>query len=377
MMRVLHVIGAMDRGGAETMVMNLYRAIDRSEVQFDFVVHEERDCDYDAEIISLGGRIFHVPRFNGANYRAYRRFFSDLFESHPEWPVVHGHIGSSAAIYLSEAKRAGRVAIAHSHAQNYTRGLDGIVFRIISYPTRYIADWFLGCSVEACVDRFGARIAQGERCCILRNGIDLSRYAFNAETRVRMRDEFGVQGDAPVFCHVGRLTEVKNHAFLLEVFSRIQYEMPNAVLLLAGRGELEDSVRRSVKERGLAESVKFLGVRDDICNVLQAADVFLFPSRKEGLPVAAVEAQASGLPCLISKGVPETALLSGSAVHVDLAEGARYWALLAIDLARNSQTGNRLRGVEEVREAGFSAEKNVEWLNNFYKVAISGEDRVI
>ena len=141
MMRVLHVIGAMDRGGAETMIMNLYRAMDRTEVQFDFLVHEERECDYDAEILSLGGRIFRAPRFNGVNYYAYRRVFRELFETHPEWLIVHGHIGSSAALYLTEAKRAGRVAIAHSHAQNYMKGLTGLAFKVLSYPTRNIADW--------------------------------------------------------------------------------------------------------------------------------------------------------------------------------------------------------------------------------------------
>ena len=128
-----------------------------------------------------------------------------------------------------------------------------------------------------------------------------------------------------MFCHVGRFTEVKNHAFLLDVFSLVKSEMPDAVLLLAGRGELEGEIRRSVDARGLADAVKFLGVRDDICDVLQAADVFLFPSRKEGLAIAVVEAQASGLPGLVSTGVPDVAVVSKGVVHIDLAEGAQRW----------------------------------------------------
>ena len=374
MMRVLHVIGAMDRGGAETMIMNLYRAMDRTEVQFDFLVHEERECDYDAEILSLGGRIFRAPRFNGVNYYAYRRVFRELFETHPEWLVVHGHIGSSAALYLTEAKRAGRVAIAHSHAQNYMKGLPCLAFKVLSYPTRNIADWFLGCSEEACVDRFGPQVAQGERCFVLRNGIDLSRYAFDDAVRARMREELGVRSDAPVFCHVGRFTEVKNHAFLLDVFSLSKSEMPDAVLLLAGRGELEDEIRRNVDARGLADAVKFLGVRDDICDVLQAADVFVFPSRKEGLAIAVVEAQASGLPGLVSTGVPDVAVVSKGVVHIDLAEGAQRWADLAIDLACGSQAVDRSRGVEEVRASGFGIEESAKWLDGFYRSLASGED---
>lgn len=366
MMRVLHVIGAMDRGGAETMIMNLYRAIDRSKVQFDFVVHEERECDYDAEILALGGRIFRAPRFNGANCLAYRRVFRDLFASHPEWGVVHGHIGSSAAVYLSEAKRAGCVAIAHSHAQNYTLGVMGLAFRALSYPTRHVADWFLGCSDEACVDRFGEKTARGDRCFVLRNGIDLLRYAFDAAVRDRVRGELGVGTDAPVFCHVGRFTEVKNHAFLLEVFSLVKAELPQAVLLLAGRGELEETVRLDVRKRGLGDSVRFLGVRDDICDVLQACDVFVFPSRKEGLAIAVVEAQASGLPCLVSTGVPDVAVVSKRVVHIDLAEGARRWSRLAVDLARASSGEDRSTGAEDVRAAGFGIEESARWLEAFY-----------
>ena len=367
MMRVLHVIGAMDRGGAETMIMNLYRAIDRERIQFDFLVHEERACDYDEEIRSLGGRIYRAPRFNGANCFAYKRIVGDLIAEHDEWSVVHGHIGSSAAIYLSEARRAGRVTIAHSHAQNYIKGLPGLAFSLMSRPTRRIADWFLGCSIEACVDRFGENIAHGDRCFVLRNGIDLPRYAFDETTRGRMRSSLGLGAKEPVFCHVGRLTEVKNHAFLLDVFSRVKAEAPDAVLLLAGRGELEDELRRDVEARGLTDAVRFLGVRDDICDVLQAADVFVFPSRNEGLAIAVVEAQASGLPCLVSTGVPDVAIMSKAAQRVDLADGAESWARRAIDLASHLDCARRPEGAREVRAAGFGIEESARWLEGFYR----------
>ena len=144
MMRILQVIGVMDRGGAETMIMNLYRAMDRSDLQFDFLVHEQREGDYDAEIRRLGGRLYRLPRFTGINERAYRRQCRLLFAQHPEWAVVHGHIGSSAPIYLSEAKRAGCFAIAHSHAQNYQTGLAGLAFNMVSHPVRRVAALLYG-----------------------------------------------------------------------------------------------------------------------------------------------------------------------------------------------------------------------------------------
>ena len=135
MMRVLQVIGAMDRAGAETMIMNLYRAIDRTRVQFDFLVHEQRECDYDEEIRELGGRLHRLPRFTGVNLSTYRAACRRLFAEY-RYPVVHGHIGSSAAVYLREAKRAGSYAIAHSHAQNFLKGAPGLAFRVVAYPTR-------------------------------------------------------------------------------------------------------------------------------------------------------------------------------------------------------------------------------------------------
>ena len=173
MMRVLQVIGVMDRGGAETMIINLYRAMDRSDLQFDFLVHEQREGDYDAEIRRLGGRLYRLPRFTGINERAYRRQCRLLFAQHPEWAVVHGHIGSSAPIYLSEAKRAGCFAIAHSHAQNYQTGLAGLAFNMVSHPVRRVADYFMACSREAGLDRFGRNLVDSDRFSIVTNGIDL------------------------------------------------------------------------------------------------------------------------------------------------------------------------------------------------------------
>ena len=150
MIRVLHVIGAMDRGGAETMIMNLYRAIDRTKVQFDFLVHEQRVCDYDEEIKDLGGEVFRgLPRFKVVNYSTYRDECRDFFSRHSEHPVVHGHIGSCAPVYLREAKRQGRVTIAHSHSQKFPLSVTELGFRALAYPVRRVADNFIACSMEA------------------------------------------------------------------------------------------------------------------------------------------------------------------------------------------------------------------------------------
>lgn len=368
MMRVLQVIGVMDRGGAETMVMNLYRAMDRSNIQFDFLVHEQREGDYDAEIRELGGRFFHLPRFTGLNEHAYRKQCRELFTAHREWTVVHGHIGSCAPIYLSEAKRAGRYAIAHSHAQNYEPGLKGMVFNLIAHPVRRIADYYFGCSREAGLDRFGKGVVEGDSFSVLANGIDAQRYMCDPLSHELAKEEMGLVG-RPVVCHIGRLIPVKNHEFLFDVFEIVRRHYPQAVLVLAGRGELEHSLRQSVANRGLDDAVHFLGVVDNVPAVLRAADVFLFPSKKEGLGLAAIEAQASGLPALMSEGVPASALMGGNAQRIALEAGAEKWAqacLQQLDIALKSE---RHDGVELVRSHGFDITQTSVWLADFYKRA--------
>lgn len=368
MMRVLQVIGVMDRGGAETMVMNLYRAMDRNEIQFDFLVHEQREGDYDAEIRELGGRFFRLPRFTGFNGTAYRNQCRKLFAAHPEWAVVHGHIGSCAPIYLSEAKREGKFAIAHSHAQNYEPGLKGLVFNLIVHPVRNIADYFIGCSYEAGLDRFGKRIVEGDSFSVLANGIDAHRYTCDPVSHEQAKAEMGLAG-RPVLCHVGRLTPVKNHEFLFDVFEIVRMQCPQAVLILAGRGELKDSLRQSVVNRGLDDAVRFLGVVDNIPAVLRAADVFVFPSVKEGLPLAVVEAQASGLPTLMSEGVPASALMGGSACRIALEAGVEQWANVCLQQLEAALGSERHDGVELVRSHGFDIAQTSVWLADFYKHA--------
>lgn len=371
-MRVLQVIGVMDRGGAETMVMNLYRAMDRERVQFDFLVHEQREGDYDAEIVSLGGRIFRAPRYNGINGIAYRRCIRSLFASHPEWRVVHGHIGSCAPLYLSEAKRVGAFAIAHSHAQNYGNGISGVAFNIAAHPVRRIADYFMACSKEAGLDRFGSSIVEGNRFAIVPNGIDVASYACDERVHVEAKADYGLAG-RPVVCHTGRLIPVKNHEFLLEVFARVVQSFPNAVLLLAGRGDLEEQIRARVNELGLKKAVFFLGVVDDVPRLLRAADVFVFPSINEGLALSVVEAQASGLPTIASTGVPELAVVSDRVCRMPLSSGVEAWATECVDKLRFSLSSERSDACEQVREHGFDIADTSVRLAAFYETAKKGD----
>lgn len=363
-LRVLHVIGAMNRGGAETLIMNLYRNINRERIQFDFLVNEMGGYDYDEEIGELGGRMFAIPRYNIANYPVYRRACQSFFSSH-HYPIVHGHIGLPAPIYLSIAREHGAKCIAHSHAQNYPLSASELVFRIATYPTRYRADYFMACSLQAGEDRYGKDVVRSDRFHVLKNGIDIERTRFEERNRAAIRQELGLDSKTPLFGHVGRLTHIKNQTFLLKVFARILDTLPSAHLVLVGRGEDEADLRAQADALGISGHVHLLGVRSDVPSILSALDVFIFPSHKEGLANATVEAQASGAHCLLSTGVPELARISPNTVFKPLDAGAEAWAAQAIDLYRHP-TNDRASAVLAARQAGFDIKDSATWLSDFY-----------
>lgn len=371
--RVLQVIGAMDRAGAETLVMNLYRKIDRDLIQFDFLVNETRECDFDSEILGLGGSIYRIPRYRIANYFNYRKACRTFFAEHP-YKVVHGHIGLPASIYLDEANRIGAYTIAHSHSSLSLRNPADVAFQICSYSTRFNADYFLGCSQEAGISRFGKQVVQGDRFSILNNGIDAQRGRFDSNRRKSYRESLGLSKDTPAFGCVARFAPVKNHSFLLKTFSAILERMPDAALLLAGVGELEPEMKRLAESLGISEHVHFLGLISDIPTLLDAIDVFLFPSIIEGLGVAVIEAQTSGARCLVSSAIPKLANVSGSLLYKSLSDGFEAWANTAIDLF-NHPFECREREADHTISAGFDISTSADWITDFYLSAFEKTSR--
>ncbi len=363
-LRVLQVIGAMNRGGAETVVMNLLRSIDRERFQFDFLVHEQGRCDYDDEIESLGCTIYRIPRFKVANAGPYRAVCRRFFAEHPEYHVVHGHIGSCASIYLDEAHRAGCATIAHSHNVNSTRLLHRTLYGYLVRDLPQIADAFLGCSLQAGIDRFGIGVAATERFNVMRNGIDLSSYENDAATHVRAKDALGYAG-VPLVGNVGRLVTQKNQGFLLDVFAGILREVPEARLLVVGRGEKEGELKEKAESLGIAASVDFLGVRDDVPEILKALDVFVFPSLREGLGMSLVEAQAASVPCLATDTIARDAFLTDYAKPLPLAAGADEWARQAVALLQDPPARKDAR--QAIQAQGYDIESVARWMESYYR----------
>ena len=362
--RVLQVIGIMNRGGAEAMIMNLYRNVDRKRVQFDFVEHCQEAAAFDDEILSLGGKIYRCPRYTGKNHLAYVKWWKAFLDKHAgEYRIVHGHIGSTASIYLGIAKHYGLFTIAHSHGANGSLSLKTISYRAISFWTRYIADFFFACSDQAGRDRYGIRVVKRkERYQVLNNAIDTQRFAFDLSTRAGIRKAFGY-ADELVIGHVGRFDAAKNQSFLLDVFSEIVKREPNAKLLLVGDGPLRKQIEDKATVLGLSDRVIFTGVRSDVADLLQAMDILVFPSKNEGLPVTLVEAQTAGLPCVISDSIPKDAVITKNLVTtLSLQDSPAKWAEHV--LSRNQEV--RSDHSEEVKAAGFDIHETAKWLEEFY-----------
>lgn len=329
-MRVLQVCGEpFAGGGQESYLMNMYRHIDRSRVQFDFYTpFENRAIAMQREIESLGGRLWATGLPFGEDNRQYfRRGLAAFLEEHT-CSVVHIHSGSIYALAcgatLARQSGARRVAV-HSHCG----GFDNLRYRaarlftrraMLTQPTDYFA-----CSHLAARWKFPPSVIREGRYTVLKNAVDTRRLRFDAAARRRVREELGL-GDCPVVGHVGRFALQKNHRFLIEVFAALVAVEPRAQLVLVGEGELLEDVLDLVDKLELEQRVHYVGVRQDIPALMSAFDVLLLPSFFEGLPVVGVEAQAAGLPVVTSTGVTRELPLEDLATYLPLTHTAAQWA---------------------------------------------------
>ena len=330
--RVLHVVGNMDAGGLETLIMNWYRNIDRERVQFDFLTNTVKKGYYEQEILALGGKVYHTTFMDDKNAGKYKADLRRFFEEHREFSVVHGHHSALGPTYLKEAARAGvPCRISHSHIASYSKTVRGILKYLITRGFGKHATHRFACSVAAGQYMYG----KNAEFTVINNGIDTERFAFSADVRSAKRTELALDGKK-VLIHVGRFHDQKNHTFLVDIFNAVHAADPDTVLLLVGVGPLEDSIREKVRGLGLDAHVRFLGNRSDVNELLCAADAFVFPSLYEGLPLTLVEAQTSGIPVVCSTAVTDETKLTEQYRALALSAPVSEWAE-AVRLAASSE----------------------------------------
>lgn len=364
--RILHVLTAMNFAGTETLLMNLYRNIDRSQIQFDFAVTADHECAYDAEIQRLGGRIIHYPLYRGVNHFSYVSWWTHFFKNHPEYYIIHGHIGSTAAIYLHIANKFGCFTIAHSHSTSSHRvNLHDMLYCVFSYPTRYVADYFMGCSRDALIDRYGKGILKNKNHFILNNGIDAQKYIYSKETRNNVREEIHISEDEIVIGTVGRLTPPKNPHFIIHMIQKLEKREIKFKFLWVGTGEKEGEIRKALYKELENGTVIMTGARADVNRVLQAMDIFVFPSLWEGLGIAGIEAQAADLPTLCSWGLPEELSVTDRCCFLPMND-LNSWVEKIIEIIKNGEYKPRKSRYKEIKANNYDIIDTARWLQEFY-----------
>ena len=347
--RILHCVAGIGRGGYETLIMNLYRKIDRTKIQFDFLY--SYNGVYKDEILQLGGRLYKIPFITEKGPFAYTNYVRNFFKEHPEYKIVHSHMDKFSGHIMREAKRAGiPVRIAHSH-NIANEGM--FIYRVVKdYYGLYIApnctDRF-ACSQDAADWLFG----KGRNdVMVIKNGIDLANFK-NEDTRDRNRF---------VMCCVGRFTQQKNHDFLIDVFHQVLKRRPDAQLMLAGTGELMTPVKEKAQRLGIVDAITFLGDCNKVYELLHQSDVMCLPSLFEGLGIVFVEAQACGVKCVASDRVPKEAKVSDDIIFIPLEKSPEYWAEEILKLDVSTKKDNH----HQITQCGYDINEVTQRVQQFY-----------
>mgnify|MGYP004467226021 CR=1 FL=1 len=357
--RVLHILQRMEAGGTQALLMNIYRKIDRTKVQFDFLVVYKEKQFYDNEIEEMGGHVYKLSFREDLNFLKFKKNLADFFRQHQEYRIVHCHAYTIGYFCLRAAKTAGvPVRIAHSHNNETVHDFKYLPKVFMQRLFAKNATDLFACSGEA-----GKYLFKDRPFLVLRNAIDTRKFIAEDVVRKESRKELGME-DRFVVGHVGRLHPQKNHDFLLDVFEKIKKEKPEAELILVGTGPMEANIRKKAERKDLSGSVHFLGNRKDMSRVYQAMDVFVFPSLFEGLGIAAIEAQTAGVPVVCSEGLPPETGITPLYRQMMLSDGAEKWADAVLEAARNPEAHTNMR--QHVIDAGFDATETAGYMEKFY-----------
>lgn len=359
--RVAHVMGKMMSGGVESIIMNYYRHIDKDKIQFDFIVDEDSTIIPIDEIKKLGGKVIMVPPYQ--KLHKYMIKLIKVFKDN-EYQIVHSNINSLSVFPMIAAKIAGvKIRIAHNHSTSNNKEIKKTLVKNMLKPfSKIFPNEYFACSELAGKWLFGDGFYNEGRVKLIKNAIDISKFIYNEDKRNCIRKEMELE-DKFVIGHVGRFMFQKNHDFLIEIFNEVNKIDDNVYLLLIGEGELENSIYEKVEKLGLTSKVKFLGIREDVNDIMQAMDVFVFPSRYEGLGMVAIEAQAAGLKTIVSDEIPIEAKVTELLEYCNLEQTPKEWAIKILE----SNNGYlRLDRSKEIEENGYEIKKASKKLEKIY-----------
>lgn len=364
MKRILQIGMTSNYGGIESLLVNLYDKLDRNRFHFDFIDMEgsHKTIAYSEEIERMGGKIFKIPS-RRENIFKNRNYLKRIILN-GNYSYIHNNLSSwsyAEGIRIPLNFNSGKV-IVHSHNSNIESNV--ISRRIMDRLNRHLNNnpqlIRLACGEEAGEWLFG-----NEHFSIIPNGIDTKKYQFNPFIREKYRKSFNISNSEKVYLNVGRMSIQKNHIFLLKSFKEILREQPKSLLVLVGNGELRDDLINLAAKMKISQRVKFLGIRNDVENIMQMSDCFILPSLWEGLPIALIEAQASGLPCFVSQNISQEAFLTNYVKKINIDESPKLVSNFILKSVKELKV-NRLNATKYVKDAGYDLSRTVEMIKKIY-----------
>ncbi|MBS4197567.1 glycosyltransferase family 1 protein [Lederbergia citri] len=361
--RVLHIVSAMERGGAETLIMNIYRHIDRKKVQFDFITHSDKPGDFDQEIKEMGGNIYHIPSLGSSGPIRYLKALINIISAN-KYTAIHAHTDFQSGFPALAAKICKiKHRICHSHSNNWLQnGWKGLLMlKGLQFLIKISATKLCSCSEEAARFLFGS----SSKVHILKNGININEFLTAGEgCKEQILNELCIPSDSKIIGHIGRFSESKNHQFLLEVLKKMVEKDSSYIALLVGDGPLRKTIELEAVRLRLQNHVRFLGVRSDIPNLMKAFDLFLFPSKFEGFGIVLLEAQCSGIPCVVADTVPKSTDMDlGLVTFLPLVENVSRWCN-CIEHSLKIEKPNESLISNNISKYGFNIRDTVhDWIN--------------
>lgn len=360
--RIAHIVGKWVGGGVEAVIMNYYKNIDRSKIQFDFLIDNDSTNIPYQEIEQLGGKVILIPPYQ--KLLSYQKELKKVLKE-GNYKIVHSHINTLSIFPLRVAKQANipiRIAHSHSTTNKKEKAKNLMKQTLRPFSKRYATDYFC-CSELAGRWLFGNKEYNQNHVFLLNNAIDISKFQYNKTIRNQKRKHLNIGENTLVIGHIGRFVKQKNHEFLIDIFKEIHNQRKDSILLLIGQGPLLEPIKQKVKNLNLTNSVLFLGQRNDANELYQAMDVFLLPSLYEGLPVVGVEAQAASLLCILSTSMTKETKVLDTTEFISLEESPTTWATHLLNSYHNfKRTSNQ----QEIQHNGFDITKETKKLEKKY-----------
>lgn len=370
--RILHEVTIMNTGGIETLLMNIYRNIDREKVQFDFMLHRDIEGFYDEEIKSLGGRLYYGMPFNPLKHKSYLNSLDDVLLEHKnEYKIIHAH-NDFSMFTLRAAKKVGiPIRICHSHNSKPRFDKKKYIFKkynkikLKNYTTHMFA-----CSNKAAKWLYGNKAVEEGRVKLINNGIEPEKFIYNETIRNDIRKQLNIENKY-VIGHVGRFDTQKNHKFIIKVFNEVLKSNKDSVLILIGEGGLKEEIKEQANTFGIINNIIFIDATYNVNKYIQGMDLFLFPSLYEGLGIVAIEAQAAGLQCVVADTIPREAFITKNIHALSLKESLENWSK---EILKYNNGYERKDTSEIIRKSGYDIKEVAKGLEEFYLSCANDEE---